>query len=467
MTKAKAALILDQPFVGALACHLNIKESRMVPTGATDGVRLIFNPDWVADMPIDQVKGFVAHEVWHLVLKHQCRRSERNPVTWNIAGDFVINGILQEAGFSLPSTQCLRDDFKGKSTDEVYNIIYKEELSSGDQQPHPSSSCDQDGQQQLPGIGGGGEDDEDDENDEDTEDNDSSDSDGDDQDQDSEDSGDQNGQTGSDGKSGKKSQSKSKGGGQQGQQSSDSQEQIEDVGGCGVVLDAPKDASGQDTIKQQEEDWEIWTRQAMQAAKMVGNMPGNMAELIEATLDPKQTWREILKDFMDTISKNDYSWALPNSRYVQQGVYLPGLRSEELGTIVIGVDTSGSVGQVELQQFAAEISSILDEFEAFEVDVLYCDTDIRHKETFTSSDMPIVLHARGGGGTKFKPFFDRVAKDYDADPPKAIIYFTDMGAWDWGDLKDPDVPVLWADTWGHKDEQDVPFGEIININVNE
>ena len=44
--KARAGLVLDQPFFGALALRLTPLPDRSVTTAWTDGAHLGFNPDW-------------------------------------------------------------------------------------------------------------------------------------------------------------------------------------------------------------------------------------------------------------------------------------------------------------------------------------------------------------------------------------------------------------------------------------
>ena len=131
ITKARAGLILDQPFFGALALRLKPIESKACPTGWTDGVHMGYNPDWIMDMSLDKVKGFIAHEVMHLAVGHQARRQNRHPGKWNIAGDFAINQILIDSGFELPDTQCLNNAYRDKSAEEIYTLLPDQDGGKG------------------------------------------------------------------------------------------------------------------------------------------------------------------------------------------------------------------------------------------------------------------------------------------------------------------------------------------------
>lgn len=70
------------------------------------------------------------HEIMHLVLDHldQKRIKDRNMLIWNFAGDHVINLDLFASGFTYTGHKnILKDDaFKGKTTEEVYDILIKD-----------------------------------------------------------------------------------------------------------------------------------------------------------------------------------------------------------------------------------------------------------------------------------------------------------------------------------------------------
>ena len=136
-------------------------------------------------------------------------------------------------------------------------------------------------------------------------------------------------------------------------------------------------------------EWQVAVVQAEQIAQSRGEMPSGLQRTVTAIQHPPVDWREVLRTFVSASARNDYSWSRPNRRFLWQGLYLPGLHSEELGEIVIAIDTSGSVGTRELGQFTTETNAILGAFDC-NVTVLYHDTEIQHVQTWRSSDGPIV-----------------------------------------------------------------------------
>jgi predicted metal-dependent peptidase len=234
-----------------------------------------------------------------------------------------------------------------------------------------------------------------------------------------------------------------------------------DPGKCGEVRDAPgkdgKPASPAE-LAQAEAEAKTAIAQASQQAKAMGKLPGDLARLVGEILQPKIDWRDVLRRFVTQTAKNDYSWTPPNRRYIHQGIYLPSLKNQELGEIVVAIDTSGSVSSHQINEFSSELTAIVEETPAT-FTVIYCDSAIRNIETFTRDDLPITLNPVGGGGTSFIPPFEHVSEN--GIDPACLIYLTDGDCYYFPD-NEPDYPVLWALT--QKPTFDFPFGDQIIID---
>lgn len=143
--KARVKLILEHPFYAILALHLIEKEMDMkhpiiqqlvMPTCGVDGRNLYVNPTWVDKLKDDERIGLLAHEVLHVALSHvwPWRRAWREHKKWNTAGDYVINDMLKKDNFVLPAGGLYDKKYEGMSTEEVYEILEKEEKKSGKKQ---------------------------------------------------------------------------------------------------------------------------------------------------------------------------------------------------------------------------------------------------------------------------------------------------------------------------------------------
>jgi len=123
MLKARAQLLMDQPFFGTLAIKLKLVADPEVKTAATDGTRLLYAPDFVSKLDPIKLRGLIAHEVMHCVFNHMTRRQERDPKIWNSACDFAINNHLVSSGFVLPDGALLSKDYEDMTAEEIYNRI--------------------------------------------------------------------------------------------------------------------------------------------------------------------------------------------------------------------------------------------------------------------------------------------------------------------------------------------------------
>ena len=369
-TKARSRLLLDNPFFGTLALKLLPKEDTSQPSGYTDGKVLGYNPKWFEKLSSQQQVGFIAHEIMHIVYMHIFRREQRHPKKWNVAADYVINyNLVHDCRMVLPDGALIDEQYKGMTTEHVYNLLPEPEDEDGNSIPWDD----------LP----------------------------------------------------------------------------EDFGGSGAVRDGAP-SNGSSTKEQQK--WTIDINQAYEAAKMAGKLPGGLSKIIDEIVKPKVNWKAVLTKFLTSTAKNDYSWVKPNRRFLGQDMYLPSLYSERLESIVVAVDTSGSITDEELQIFASETSAILASMDPEKIEFLQCDTAINQHDTYTRESLPLKVEFKGRGGTDFAPVWEYIEENH--LNPKACIYLTDLYPCDWGEQ--PPYPVLWIST---TDVDNVPFGEVTRIQV--
>ncbi len=241
----------------------------------------------------------------------------------------------------------------------------------------------------------------------------------------------------------------------------------------GTVEDAPKDAQGQGQGTKPgkgqatpgqgmtEEDWKIATDQATSVTKACGNTPADAVRSAKAARQVPEDWRAILREFIEHQTPSDYSWSSPNRRYIADGLYLPGIVKENLGYIGVAIDTSGSISTATLSAFAQELTAIVQEARPERVQVVYCDSTVKHTQDFSPDDLQIDLDAKGGGGTRFTPALNHFERQDDA--PLAVLYFTDLE--NFGEVLTPSpFPVLWVT--GKNVTKPAPFGQLIRIDAH-
>lgn len=126
ITAACSFLILDHPFFAAIVLRLALRPGRGCRTGYTDGVEIVYNPDWIDTLTLDETEAFLAHDAMHFALRHHLRRGDRERNLWNLAGDCVINLILKSQKFQLPRDTWIDPACRNKDTEEVYELLKKQ-----------------------------------------------------------------------------------------------------------------------------------------------------------------------------------------------------------------------------------------------------------------------------------------------------------------------------------------------------
>ena len=154
--KARTALLLDHPFFGSLLFRLKSEEDRAIPTMATNGIVLRYNPAFVDTLNAATLAGVLAHEVMHPALQHHTRRAKRDPRRWNEACDYAINPLLLDAGLSLPDDVLVDPRFRGMSAEQIYNLREAETQPQSDKQRESEQSSGSDSNDSDHGEKGGG-----------------------------------------------------------------------------------------------------------------------------------------------------------------------------------------------------------------------------------------------------------------------------------------------------------------------
>lgn len=122
---ARTRLILERPFIGALAMHLPLipADAAWCETTATDARALYYNPDYIAGLTLGETQFVLAHEAMHCALAHFARRSHRTRRRWGIACDHAANLLLVGEGLKPPPGVLANPDFRGLSAEEIYPVV--------------------------------------------------------------------------------------------------------------------------------------------------------------------------------------------------------------------------------------------------------------------------------------------------------------------------------------------------------
>ena len=191
-----------------------------------------------------------------------------------------------------------------------------------------------------------------------------------------------------------------------------------------------------------------------QTVKKRGSIPGEIEGVItiEEIVAPKFDWRGYMRRFTGVSTKvfTKKIRRKENRKFPES----PGLKLKMKQHMLLGIDTSGSVSDSELQEFMSEIHHIYKA--GVDVTIIQCDTSIRAIESYKGK---FELNVLGRGGTEFDPvleYYNENQKRY-----TSLVYFTDGECYT--SVK-PKGHVLWVLSERSNMNEDLP-GKVIKLEL--
>jgi len=403
MERARIQLLLDHPFFGYLGSYLEMDEEEDLegPIG-TDHKKLYFNPDYIKGLEGSKVEACIAHGILHTVLGHQWRRGGRLKETWDCATDLATNWTLTRSGFNIPGESELDTDYEDKSAEEIYSILRLE----GENGQETSSEED----------------------------------------------------------SGKIIESGEGTGGGKMDKLEIEDEELIDINSMDDHSSWTEASDDTDIDPEQiSEEWKRRVAESSTFAREEGNMPKALERIVEEILEPTLDWRRILRRYILQHAREDYDWMRPDRRLLQYGVYYPSPNTEMLD-IAIGVDTSGSIKDEDIEDFLSEMKGILESADTYRARLLACDAEL-HSEITVSREEGLDVKSliedfseslKGRGGTKYSPVFEAL----EDDRIQVLIYLTDGRCRE--EIDRPNFDVIWAITQEGTTEH-LDFGKVVRL----
>jgi predicted metal-dependent peptidase len=226
--------------------------------------------------------------------------------------------------------------------------------------------------------------------------------------------------------------------------------------------DKPLDTHVYEPSQQTEAEMKRAIASAKNQAKAMGKMPAGLERWVDEMLKPQVNWIDRLKHIVTrTISRSATTWTSPHRRrLVTQKIFMPSYTGYGAGTVVMEVDTSGSMGQREFDAAYSETGEILTTTRPQKLWLMSCDAAVHsiHELNGDCDIWSMKPELKGGGGTDFRPAFEKV-EEMNINPD-CLIFFTDG----YGSFPDepPPYPVIWVMTTDVKP----PFGEYVQVDMS-
>jgi predicted metal-dependent peptidase len=440
LTEALSTLAYAHPFIACLLFDkliLRVEEQTEIPTAGTDGIEVIINKDFFLSLTKEQRVFVIAHEVMHAMLCHPTRMKRYSqiglhgqtflPMLYNIAADYVINATLVNDYIGEIKKEWLYDE--RITAGELVEDVYKRLLEQLPPSPSNDDSDDSDGDGD--GDGDGSDDSDTDEGDE-TED-------------DSSGGGGGGGGGGTD-----EGDDASSGSGNPRVPAAPNAQQFD------YHMLPPKDID----VQHSEIEWKAAVQAAVIGAKAIGRMPASMERLVDGFLYPERDWREVLSDFIRVRAGFDQrNWRRPNRRKLfSNRIYVPTRHTYVLDCVAIIIDTSGSVGEKEVNTFLGAVAEILEQCMPREMRVLSVDAAVHHEAVFSHPAELTGYCPVGGGGTDMEAGF-RYLNEAGVEPDVCLV-LTDGYTYT-HEQNAPYFPVVWVTTGN----TELAYGSVVSLNV--
>ena len=189
-----------------------------------------------------------------------------------------------------------------------------------------------------------------------------------------------------------------------------------------------------------------------------------LSNFFNSTIQPQVEWADKIEAFFARkVGSGSYDWRRPDRRLIVRDIYAPGRSGHGAGTVVVAVDTSGSIigDDTLLKRFFTEMASILDEVKPKRLMVMWIDAKVHSVEEIEEASDLRSLKPKGGGGTDFRPAFDWIAKE--GLEPDALVFLTDgYGSFP---TSAPSYPTLWGNVSPELKDTHYPFGEVVTVPV--
>ena len=396
---ARVGLLLRHPFFGNMATRLRILAADdWLPTAAVDGRNLYYNTQFFNAMDNKEIEFVVAHEILHMVFDHLGRREDRNPMLYNIAADYKVNNLLvrDRIGTTPSIVDCFQDfKYDADTSEEIYDKLFEDAKQAGKELQKLLEELEQEGEMLDEHLDAEGE-----------------------------------------------------GDGEEGEEEKDSN-------GNGVSKKPAK--YSKEELKKIKDEIKEGMLSAAQAAG-AGNTPGEIARMIKELTEPKMSWRELLRQQIQSTIRSDYTFTRPSRKGWHTGAILPGMDFDETIDIAVALDMSGSIGDKQARDFLSEIKGIMDEYKDYKIKLWCFDTKVYNEQDFSADGGEDLLDYEifGGGGTDFDANWNYMKEqDY---VPKKFIMFTDGYPWNsWGDEDYCDTVFI---VHSHHDKNlQAPFGQ--------
>ena len=417
---SRLRILMNHGFYGLLLMNMVYSIDEDFETAATDGIRIIFSPNFLDKLSDAELDFIMMHEILHVVLQHCFRGRELEQERFNIACDIVVNSnILLSNNMNLQSITLKEygelihvapNGMEGYefTAEQVYDMLSPIPNTSAKQ---PSSAVRNTSAMGSSAVGN----------------------------------------------------TSAKGSSAAGYSLGRAKKEQGEAGG------KAKNWDDHSLWGLEEEDdilRDVWVKRMEDACEAIlardpsngrGLLPAFAERIYQELRKPQTDWRMILNDFVQEEIV-DYSFTPPDRRFGESPFFLPDFneKTDVVEDILFMIDTSGSMSDEMITVAYSEVKGAIDQYDGKLRGWLgFFDAAIIEPKPFTNEEEFRVIKPAGGGGTDFQIIFEYVHEHMNDKPPASIIILTDGYAPFPKEHLAMGIPVLWllnnedvTPTWG-------------------
>jgi len=120
ISKAKAKLLVDKPFLGTLASRLELIKNDNIQAFSSDGVKFEYNDDFINESSLEELEFTFANGAMHASMAYDNRQGNRSNWLWQLSCDYAINDMLVQSGMHRPNPAHYSKRFTNMYVEEIY-----------------------------------------------------------------------------------------------------------------------------------------------------------------------------------------------------------------------------------------------------------------------------------------------------------------------------------------------------------
>ncbi|MGB5868335.1 MAG: VWA-like domain-containing protein, partial [Arcobacteraceae bacterium] len=306
LTKAKSQLSSKHPYFGMLASRLQHEENTQIEYFVSNGVKFIYNPNYIESLSIDELFFILSNCVMHHILAHKARKLKRKGALWQLATDYAINNMLVKNKLKLPKGANYNKEYKNMYSEEIYEILKKELTLEN------------------------------------------------------------------------------------------SITSFDDISSLKNFLNQKEGDSSifknfEKMDEKAEDEWDYAATLAQEIGNKNSTTPLGLERFAKKMQSNNIDWKFELYNAINRHMRNNYAFMPPNKKHIYRGVALPSLTSDTL-SLVVAIDTSGSINEELLGGFVSEFKAIMQNFPSIAIELIIADAKVHSHHSFMGAeDFDIVL----------------------------------------------------------------------------